>query len=594
MNPMSVFYTIFSKLRRPALALAGLLTATSALAQTIYTPVALTPASFTADVVADGAGTAISSTTHGFDTGGTDVQYCLVAPNFVSPTTGATTRSLPANRILQNPASATPDLTFQLQPYNGLNSLRISGSGNGTMTLATPQAAHSVWLAAATGNGASTGNNPVTLTVQFTDGTLQLFNVDISDWFGGTNFIASNLGRVGRTNDRFDTAPNEPRLYQFELVLNAANYGKLVQGIQVFKTQPSGVTTATVFNGMAITLASPCNLPAAVAASSVSSVCPGQSAQLTATLTGGSGTYTGQWQSSVDGVTWTNIPGATGRTYTATPTATTQYRYRQVCTAGPSSNSNAVTITLTVPSAALSYANASYCRSGRSGVPTVMPTGGTFSAPAGLAIDARTGDIDLAASTAGTYVVSYVSGGACSATATYSLTVLAPSVALAYAGSSFCRVGTSGLPAATPAGGSFSSSPQGLALNAGTGQIDLAASTAGSYVVSYTSTGQCPATATARIEVKSDALPTFPNVLTPNGDGVNDALKLTFSYPLADVSGFHLLVFNRWGRKVFEGSNPATGWVPDQASGGTYYYTIDYSDCAGRPQHYTGWVDVVK
>jgi gliding motility-associated-like protein len=591
---MSVFYTAAIKLRRSALVAASLLAATPALAQTIYTPAALTPASFTADVVADGPGTALSSTTHGFDTGGTDVQYCLVAPDFVSPTTGAPTRSMPANRILQNPASPTPNLTFQLQPYNGLNSLRISGSGNGTMTLARPQAAHSVWLAAATGNGASTGNNPVTLTVQFTDGTLQLFNVDISDWFGGANFIASNLGRVGRTNDRYDTAPNEPRIYQFELVLSAANYGKLVQGIQVFKTQPGGVTTATVFNGLAITLASPCNLPTAVAASSVGSVCPGQSAQLTATLTGGSGTYTGQWQSSPDGVAWTDIAGATSPTYTATPTATTQYRYRQVCAAGPSSTSNAVTITLTVPTATLAYANATYCRSGRSGAPTATPTGGMFSAPAGLAIDARTGDIDLAASNAGTYLVSYVSGGPCSATATYSLTVLAPTAALAYAASSFCRVGNSGLPAATPAGGSFSSNAPGLALNASTGQIDLAASTAGRYVVSYTSTGQCPATATASIEVKSDALPTFPNVLTPNGDGMNDALALKFSYPLADVSGFHLMVFNRWGRKLFDGSDPATGWVPDQASGGTYYYTIDYSDCAGRPQHYTGWVDVVK
>jgi gliding motility-associated-like protein len=517
-----------------------------------------------------------------------------VAPDFVSPTTGPPTRSLPASRVLQNPASPTPGLNFQLQPYNGLNSLRISGSGTGTMTLATPQAARSVWLAAATGNGAPSGNNPVTLTVQFTDGTLQLFTVDVSDWFGGTNFIASNLGRVGRTNDRYDTAPNEPRLYQFELALNPTNYGKLVQGIQVFKTQPSGVTTATVFNGMAITLASPCNLPVAVAGSRVSSVCPGQSVQLTATLTGGAGTYTGQWQSSPNGTTWTDIAGATGRTYTATPTATTQYRYRQVCVAGATNTSNVVTVTLTVPSATLAYANTTYCRSGRSDVPTATPTGGTFSAPAGLAISASTGDIDLAASAAGTYVVSYVSGGPCSATATYSLTVLAPSVALAYAATTYCRVGSSGLPAATPAGGSFSSSPQGLALNAGTGQIDLAASTAGRYVVSYTSTGQCPATATAPIEVKSDALPTFPNVLTPNGDGVNDALKLKFSYPLADVSGFHLLVFNRWGRKVYEGSDPTTGWAPDQASGGTYYYTIDYSDCAGRPQHYTGWVDVVK
>jgi gliding motility-associated-like protein len=65
------------------------------------------------------------------------------------------------------------------------------------------------------------------------------------------------------------------------------------------------------------------------------------------TPTGGSGTYTYQWQQSTDGgATWTNIPTGTSANYTpGALTATTQYR--RVITSGLCSNtSNAIVITV--------------------------------------------------------------------------------------------------------------------------------------------------------------------------------------------------------------------------------------------------------
>lgn len=48
-----------------------------------------------------------------------------------------------------------------------------------------------------------------------------------------------------------------------------------------------------------------------------------------------------------------------------------------------------------------------------------------------------------------------------------------------------------------------------------------------------------------------------PNAFSPNGDGVNDIYRVYSSY---DFSSFNLLIFDRWGEKVFESHNEAVGW----------------------------------
>ena len=73
------------------------------------------------------------------------------------------------------------------------------------------------------------------------------------------------------------------------------------------------------------------------------------------------------------------------------------------------------------------YAATEYCKSGSNPTPTVTgTTGGTFSSTAGLSINASTGEIDIAASTAGTYTVSYLtSSNLCATTATHGVIISA-------------------------------------------------------------------------------------------------------------------------------------------------------------------------
>ena len=49
----------------------------------------------------------------------------------------------------------------------------------------------------------------------------------------------------------------------------------------------------------------------------------------------------------------------------------------------------------------------------------------------------------------------------------------------------------------------------------------------------------------------------MPNAFTPNGDTHNDVYKAKEDQSIVE---FHAYIFNRWGQKLFEWTNPAEGW----------------------------------
>ncbi len=73
-----------------------------------------------------------------------------------------------------------------------------------------------------------------------------------------------------------------------------------------------------------------------------------------------------------------------------------------------------------------------------------------------------------------------------------------------------------------------------------------------------------------------------PNVFTPNDDGINDVFKFTED-GLKGMKEFHLTIYDRWGKKMYETYNPEeavnVGWdgtnlLGIKASPGVYYYII--------------------
>ncbi len=70
---------------------------------------------------------------------------------------------------------------------------------------------------------------------------------------------------------------------------------------------------------------------------------------------------------------------------------------------------------------------------------------------------------------------------------------------------------------------------------------------------------------------------TMPNVFTPNDDGLNDVFG-----PLLDcrLEEYHLMIFNRWGGKVFETTEKGGCWNGNTSNGraseGVYYWSLSY------------------
>ncbi len=65
-----------------------------------------------------------------------------------------------------------------------------------------------------------------------------------------------------------------------------------------------------------------------------------------------------------------------------------------------------------------------------------------------------------------------------------------------------------------------------------------------------------------------------PNVVTPNGDNVNDVFKIN---GLENFANSTLTICNRWGKKVYSSSNYNNDWKPDN-SAGVYFYMLEVSD----------------
>ena len=330
----------FTHLLKPLLCALGV--GVSYQARAGFTPAAVT--GFTADIVANGAGTVMSSTTSDMDGGATNTRFAFVAPTFVNPSGASPTSSLPAGGLISS--AATPGLTFQLASYSANNSLRIAGTGTGALTLTTPQAAGEIYFLASSGNGAST----VTVTVTFADQTTEVFAAQtVADWFGGSNFAIQGISRANYDTDNIENSTTEPRLYQYRLALTAANFTKQIQSIRFAKTSATGVLNVMAVSTNAVCTSAP---TAGTAVASVASVCGATPVTLSLTGASADAGVTYQWQASTNGgTTFTDISGATASTYTASSlAATTQYRARLTCSAtSQAANSTAVTVTALAP-----------------------------------------------------------------------------------------------------------------------------------------------------------------------------------------------------------------------------------------------------
>lgn len=79
----------------------------------------------------------------------------------------------------------------------------------------------------------------------------------------------------------------------------------------------------------------------------------------------------------------------------------------------------------------------------------------------------------------------------------------------------------------------------------------------------------------------------MPNVITPDGDGVNDYLILPDEYI---ASGVNMEIFNRWGNSIYQSDRYDNSWNAASQPDGTYYYLAVF--VTGKSK--TGFVTVVR
>lgn len=83
---------------------------------------------------------------------------------------------------------------------------------------------------------------------------------------------------------------------------------------------------------------------------------------------------------------------------------------------------------------------------------------------------------------------------------------------------------------------------------------------------------------------------TIPNVFTPNSDGVNDLFIIE---NLEHYRNSKMIIYNRWGHKVYESSDYANNWWNgENHSDGVYFYVLHVTD--GVEQLYKGTVTMLR
>jgi len=87
----------------------------------------------------------------------------------------------------------------------------------------------------------------------------------------------------------------------------------------------------------------------------------------------------------------------------------------------------------------------------------------------------------------------------------------------------------------------------------------------------------------------------IPNVITPNGDGINDEWHVRDLERYPDNS---VLIINRWGDQILS-EKPYQQrwrgtWKGQDLPAGTYYYVIYITNAAGRQKRFDGPITVVR
>lgn len=592
-----------------------------------FTPVTVT--GFNHDVIAESGTSSLTTTTVPLDgvTVSNKVMYSVAF---------RTANGFGGGGIADNGTITDASGSYQLAAYNSNNALLLQRTQTGDLTLSTPAKFSFVRVLCFSTEGTSLVNVKLT----FTDASVTnaLTNYSLGDWFNGTtNLVLSGFGRCTRATPASgaDAFPSNPRLYYIDIPLSCADKQKQLQKIN-FTNVTTGGSNAPYPNAVFFAVSGIANTATATAAITNATCTSNGSATLS--LTGFVQPVTVTWNTTPvqTGLTATNLPAGTyqasvreetgcitvvpvtisltnnltmtahadtsicpgssfnagtisnAASYTWSPTAgvsnpaianpalspaaTTTYTVTGTTGACSISRSFIVTVGSTVTLNV--HADTTIC-SGASFNANTVSNGTTFtwSPVAGVSNPAIASPV-LSPTTTTTYTVT-ANTGTCTTVKTFTVTVRPAVTVSAGPGASILAGSSVTLQGSGSAGTYLWTPPTGLSATNILNPVATPAVTT-TYNLKITNAQGCSNSSNVTIDVLPYCVKPM-NAFTPNNDGFYDTWFITNGNCLKKAT---VLVYNRYGSKVFESQDYKNDWagtykgkpLPD----GTYYYVINY------------------
>jgi gliding motility-associated-like protein len=286
----------------------------------------------------------------------------------------------------------------------------------------------------------------------------------------------------------------------------------------------------------------------------------------TATASGGTAPYTYSW-SSTPVQTASTATGLAAGAYTVTVTDAN----------GCTSTDN---VTITQPPTGVTIVTTQtnvLCNGGSDGTATATVTGGT----APYSYSWNTTPVQTTASAtglaAGSYIVTVTDADGCTNTQTVVIGEPQTLLLTTDVTDASCPGVTDATINLTITGGT---APFTIIWDDGTTSEDRSSISSGTFSVVVTDANGCSASATVTVGILGLDCLQMPDLFTPNDDGKNDVWRLINIelYPDAE-----LIIFNRWGRRVYQTKNPSANPWDGKFRGrvlptDSYHYVLDLKD----------------
>ncbi len=592
-----------------------------------YTPIPIS--GFNHDVVAEAGTSSLATTTVSLD-------GVTVSNKVMYTQTFRTLNSFAGGGIPDNGTITSGSDSYQLAAYNSNNALVLPRSQNGDINIVTPAKYGSIRVLCFSTEGSSLIN----ATLYFTDGTqtTALTNYTVGDWFNNTNnLVLSGIGRCTRATvaSGADGFPDNPRMYFVTINISCADRQKDLQRINFSNVTTAG-SNAPYPNAVVFAISGITNSQNITP--TISDATCNLNGSSTLTVTGSSAPYNILWNTSPvqTGASATNLlPGNYIATITDANLCTSTYPVTigltnnlvmtahadtTICT-GASFNANTISNAAGYswsPAAGVSNTsiaspvlspinNTTYIITGTLGacnisksfdvtvtppvalnmhIDTTICLGASFNSnvsgnatsyswsPTTGVSDPSIADPVLSPAATTTYTVTATTGN-CSTVKTFTVTVVAD--VSVFAGNDVTVIegqsvqlygsGSVGTYLWTPATGlSATNIPDPVAKPAVTT----------TYTLRITSANGCTGTDNVDVIVVPYCVKVM-EVITPNGDGINDKWLVTNGNCISNAS---VHVYNRYGSPVYENKDYKNDWegtykgkpVPDA----TYYFVIEY------------------